>query len=130
MADCPFCQRIKAGEYDYSDSRSVAFQPLNPVTPGHFLVVPRKHVADALQGGGSAGSALMFASWLAVEMGLSACNFITSAGAAATQTVMHLHIHVVPRREGDGLALPWTGQQAATKRRRKPATPATVPSKR
>ena len=47
MADCPFCARIAAGEYDYFDKQSVAFQPLNPVTPGHFLAVPRKHVATA-----------------------------------------------------------------------------------
>jgi hypothetical protein len=38
-------------------------------------------------------------------------NLITSVGAAATQTVRHLHIHLIPRREGDALALPWTGQQ-------------------
>jgi histidine triad (HIT) family protein len=38
-------------------------------------------------------------------------NFITSAGKAATQSVMHLHIHIVPRQEGDGLLLPWSGQQ-------------------
>lgn len=36
-------------------------------------------------------------------------NLITSAGAAATQTVAHLHVHYVPRRTGDGLGLPWTG---------------------
>lgn len=35
---------------------------------------------------------------------------ITSIGADATQTVFHTHIHVVPRRPGDGLTLPWTGQ--------------------
>jgi histidine triad (HIT) family protein len=39
------------------------------------------------------------------------CNIITSVGAEATQTVFHLHLHVVPRRFGDGLALPWTGQE-------------------
>jgi hypothetical protein len=38
------------------------------------------------------------------------CNLITSVGADATQSVRHLHIHVVPRREGDGLMLPWSGQ--------------------
>jgi len=36
------------------------------------------------------------------------CNVITSVGREATQSVFHLHVHVVPRREGDGLALPWT----------------------
>ena len=116
VSDCPFCDRIAAGEFAYSDadSRSVAFQPLNPVTPGHFLVVPRKHVTSALDMPELAGRALEFAADLAAEMGLESCNFITSAGLAATQTVMHLHVHVVPRRDGDGLALPWTGQEATS----------------
>jgi histidine triad (HIT) family protein len=108
--DCPFCGRIKRGEFDYRDDYNVAFQPLNPVTAGHFLVVPRRHVAHALEGPNYAGRALKFAGYLASRMGLTACNFITSAGAAATQSVMHLHVHVVPRADGDGLHLPWTGQ--------------------
>ena len=113
MADCPFCARIKDGEYDYYDEHSVAFQPLNPVTPGHFLVVPRKHVASALEPLAPIllGGAMRLAAILARQMDLTGCNFINSAGAAATQTVFHLHVHVVPRHEGDGLALPWTGQR-------------------
>jgi histidine triad (HIT) family protein len=111
MDDCPFCQRIERGRFDYFDRYSVGFQPLNPVTPGHFLVVPRKHVRDALEGPPQLARAMRFASILATDMDLTDANFITSAGALATQTVFHLHVHVVPRREGDGLALPWTEQQ-------------------
>lgn len=111
MGDCPFCQRIERGEFDYFDLDSVAFQPPDPVTPGHFLVVPRKHVPHALESPAAAGRALKLAGFLANQMGLAACNFITSAGEAATQSVFHLHVHVIPRRPGDGLALPWTGQQ-------------------
>jgi len=113
MAECPFCARIGAGEFDYSNLGNVAFQPLNPVTPGHFLVVPKRHVAHALESPARAASALSFAGYLANQMDLTACNFITSAGKAATQSVFHLHVHVVPRREGDGLHLPWTGQRKA-----------------
>jgi histidine triad (HIT) family protein len=111
--DCAFCERIAAGEYDYDDEHLVAFQPLNPVTPGHFLVVPRRHVASALEPLAPIvlGGAMRLAAILARQMDLTACNFISSAGAAATQTVPHLHVHVVPRRKGDGLALPWTGQK-------------------
>lgn len=111
MADCVFCARIEAGQFDYSDQWNVAFQPLSPVTPGHFLVVPRKHVMNALEGPVHAGRAMSFAAKLATEMDLVSANFITSAGSAATQTVWHLHLHVVPRKEGDGLVLPWTEQQ-------------------
>jgi histidine triad (HIT) family protein len=113
MTDCPFCGRVRRGEFDYSDKFSVAFPPRNPVTPGHFLVVPRRHVASALEAPLAASSAVGLAAELAGNMGLTACNIITSCGAAATQTVFHLHVHVVPRTEGDGLHLPWTGQQDA-----------------
>jgi histidine triad (HIT) family protein len=67
---CPFCLRVIRHQYDAQSQHAVSFEPLNPVTPGHLLVVPRLHVADR-----------------------------------------HLHIHIVPRREGDGLSLPWTGQR-------------------
>lgn len=107
MTDCPFCARIAAGEYDDEYDGIVHFEPLNPVTPGHLLVVPKEHVIDALENPWAAGRAMAYAANLAQQ----SCNLITSVGAAATQTVFHLHIHIVPRRPGDGLALPWTGQQ-------------------
>jgi histidine triad (HIT) family protein len=105
---CPFCARIDIGQYEHSDVACVAFTPLNPVTPGHVLVVPRIHVPDAIAFPALAGQALRFAGFLASRLGLQSANFITSAGAAATQTVFHLHVHIVPRSEGDGLHLPWT----------------------
>jgi histidine triad (HIT) family protein len=111
VSDCPFCPRITAGDYDYEDDYTVAFQPLNPVTPGHWLAVPKVHVTDAMAAPEAAGHALRFAGEMAGQMDLRNCNFITSAGAAATQTVFHLHVHVVPRREGDGLLLPWSQQK-------------------
>ena len=111
--DCVFCKRIERGEFDYFDGYNVAFQPLGPVTPGHFLVVPRAHVANAFASPVHAGRALKFAAFLANQMDLGAANFITSAGSAATQTVFHLHVHIVPRRDDDGLHLPWTGQARA-----------------
>lgn len=110
LENCPFCGRIERGEYDYEDRYNVAFHPLNPVTPGHFLAVPRKHTASAFTSPLYAGRAVQFAAELARLMELDDFNLITSAGSLATQTVFHLHVHVVPRREGDGLALPWTGQ--------------------
>ena len=85
---------------------SVAFVPLNPVTPGHLLVVPVLHVRDAIEAPEVTGATMRHAAMLAERP----CNIITSAGAEATQTVLHFHVHIVPRRAGDGLALPWTGQ--------------------
>src|SRR5258708_32757784 len=45
---CPFCERIRAGEYDNRGSAAVTFEPLNPVTAGHRLGLPGVHVADPL----------------------------------------------------------------------------------
>jgi histidine triad (HIT) family protein len=108
--DCVFCGRVERGEYDYDDRYNVAFRPLHPVTPGHFLVVPRRHVATASISPAATGKAAAFAAVLAGLMELDDFNLITSAGSWATQSVFHLHWHVIPRKEGDGLHLPWTGQ--------------------
>lgn len=107
--DCPFCARIANGEYDDEYDGIVHFEPLNPVVPGHLLVVPKAHVINALENPHIAGSAMAYAANLAN----GSCNIITSVDSVATQTVFHLHIHIVPRHEGDGLALPWTGQVKA-----------------
>jgi histidine triad (HIT) family protein len=112
LEPCPFCL-IVAGDAPATLVRewpdAVAFVPLNPVAAGHVLVVPRAHVpnfaADPVVSASVMFRVADLAGWLPTPM-----NVITSRGAAATQTVHHLHFHLVPRREGDGLALPWTGQ--------------------
>ena len=108
--DCVFCQ-IVAGTTpatmvaEWRDA--IAIVPLNPVTEGHTLVIPRRHVRDALT------YPLLTAITMvrAASLAKAPCNFITSVGEEATQTVFHLHVHVVPRRPNDGLVLPWTDQQ-------------------
>lgn len=87
---------------------SVVFEPLNPVTPGHLLVVPKRHVDNAAEDPKLTAKVMLAASVMAGKF--PSANIITSIGAPATQRVHHLHLHVVPRREGDGLHLPWTGQ--------------------
>lgn len=108
---CPFCGRIKRGEYDAGDQWAVTFKPLSPVTPGHRLFVPRAHVADALERPDITGHVMRYAATWTAGWSVNPCNLITSCGREATQSVFHLHLHLVPRREGDGLALPWTGQK-------------------
>lgn len=86
----------------------VALETLNPVTPGHVVVVSRRHTRDAGDAPRVTARVMRCAAELVSEM--FSANIITSKGAPATQTQFHLHAHVVPRVPGDGLALPWTGQ--------------------
>lgn len=108
---CPFCVRIQRGQYENRAQGVIWFEPLNPVTPGHMLFVPTVHTewSDLV-----AAMELKHAVGQAVRYGKGqheSFNIITSCGADATQTIPHLHVHLVPRDEGDGLHLPWTGQQ-------------------
>lgn len=107
MNGCVFCE-IAADRapavFVRQWAEAVAIVPLNPVVPGHTLVIPRAHIRDASESPHIAGRTMM----RAAELARPPFNIITSGGAEATQTVWHLHLHVVPRRAGDGLALPWT----------------------
>lgn len=107
---CAFCE-IVAGrapaQVVHETATSILIIPHSPVTPGHILVIPRRHVADAADGPVVAGGAMIAAGIWAAENGVP-FNLITSGGREATQTVFHLHIHYVPRKKGDGLQLPWT----------------------
>ncbi|MFH8564994.1 HIT family protein [Streptomyces sp. NPDC017988] len=111
---CVFCA-ICAGQSPATVVREwddvIAIVPRRPCVPGHVLVIPRMHVADVGEDPMVSGRTMACAAELAA--GMPAANVITSKGAAATQTVFHLHAHVLPRRYGDDLPLPWTPQQAA-----------------
>lgn len=115
MSGCPFCE-IVAGRAPAAIVRSwpdaIAIVPLDPRVDGHTLVIPRFHVTDFVADPLVAAAVMYRAAELAGEMTEHQLNLITSRGPAATQTVFHLHMHLVPRRPGDGLALPWTGQEA------------------
>lgn len=114
---CPFCEILgyrAPARWRYTWPEAIAIEPLNPVTDGHLLVLPRKHVADASVDPILTGKVMACAAEIVRDVPeVAAANIITSIGAEATQTIRHLHLHVVPRRPGDGLHLPWTGQQKA-----------------
>ncbi|MFJ1900521.1 HIT family protein [Streptomyces sp. NPDC088115] len=94
---------------------AIAIRPRGGVNDGHTLVIPRVHVADWIENPAITGATATRASELAQELGLTVGNLITSAGEEATQSVFHLHLHLVPRQRNDGLPLPWTPQQEATR---------------
>jgi histidine triad (HIT) family protein len=111
---CVFC-KILAGELEVSlvhqDDLCSAFMDIQPVNPGHVLVVPRRHaryLADLKEEEG----AQMFrvAQRLAAALRESGVrcegvNFFLADGESAGQEVCHVHLHIFPRYEGDGFRL-------------------------
>lgn len=111
---CVFCDIINDNSLAsmiHSTDDTIAFHPLDPVTPGHMLVVPRDHVADFTEDKDITAAVMYDVARLARMFPDTDFNVITSKGAHATQTVFHFHVHLVPRREGDDLTLPWTKQK-------------------
>ncbi|GBF17776.1 AP-4-A phosphorylase [Rhodococcus sp. Br-6] len=114
--DCPFCRIVAGRDPDvrevYRDDRVVAFFPLEPATRGHTLIVPRRHVPDlwGLKESETAAvseSVVRVAHALRSTLAPDGLNVIQSNGRAATQTVMHVHVHLVPRWEGDRMPPLW-----------------------
>ena len=107
-ATCVFCA-IVAGNApatvvnEWDDA--IAIVPLGPVVEGHVLVIPKAHVKDLADDPQVTAATMFRASTFAAQ--LASANIITSMGRAATQSVFHLHIHVVPRAEDDQLMVPW-----------------------
>ena len=115
MAECVFCE-IVAGNVPATvlarSAESVLIVPLNPVVDGHVIALPTTHVDDAYTHPGVTSHTMRDVSaWAATQSThdprYESVNLITSVGKPATQSVFHLHIHVVPRAVDDGLALPW-----------------------
>ena len=107
--ECPFCA-IGRGELAASvvlrDEHVAAFLDTRPVFKGHVLVVPREHVADLLELPRAMMEPLLAAVQRiagAMETGLSADGSFVAVNTKISQSVPHLHFHVVPRRKGDGL---------------------------
>lgn len=107
--DCVFC-RIVAGVEPatvlWRDVASMVIVPLNPVTDGHVIAIPFGHASDFATSWYITADA-MYAAFEYTQTLTEDFNIITSKGVTATQSVFHLHVHIVPRRENDGLALPW-----------------------
>ena len=109
MTACPFCE-IVAGRAPSTIVREwpdvLAIVPLNQVVDGHTLVLPKEHVTDFAYDADVAADTMYRAALLAQKSD-QPMNLITSRGWEATQSVFHLHLHLVPRAADDGLALPW-----------------------
>ncbi len=102
---CPFCS-LDSNRKWIENEHAIAFPDVYPVTDGHTLVIPRKHVTSIYELRGDERSAV----WsLVAEVrqrlltGLKpdAFNIGVNDGLAAGQTVEHAHVHVIPRWKGD-----------------------------
>lgn len=109
VADCAFCQIIQgetAAYIVFEDEVSLAFLDRRPLFPGHCLLVPKVHYPTLVDLpteliGPLFGQAQRLAR--AVEEGLAAEGTFVALNNRVSQSVPHLHIHVVPRRKKDGL---------------------------
>lgn len=113
---CPFCEIVQREDPDarevYRDEHVVAFFPTDPAVLGHTMVVPRKHVADIweldeMTAERLARATVRLARAIREAVHPEGLNVIQSSGEAATQTVFHLHVHLVPRWDGDGMGPIW-----------------------
>ncbi len=106
---CPFCDIKKIASAVVETEGCYIFEPLNPVVKGHRLVVPVFHVNDFTEDKEISANVMRVASDWAYNLG-GDFNIITSKGKNATQSVFHMHVHLIPRKENDGLLLPWSNQ--------------------
>jgi histidine triad (HIT) family protein len=107
MDNCIFC-KIAAGSIPstkvYEDDNYFAFRDINPAAPVHVLVIPKKHLANALEGAAEPGmmeGLMAVASKIASQEGLEAGGFrlVINTGEDGGQSVNHLHLHILGGRK-------------------------------
>jgi diadenosine tetraphosphate (Ap4A) HIT family hydrolase len=105
--DCPFCRHVRRGKLLLATRRTVVAIPdANPVSPGHCLVLPKRHEPDffelTLDEQAEIGELLWeLRELLEAEHDTTSFNVGVNAGPFAGQTVDHAHVHLIPRYEGD-----------------------------
>lgn len=110
MADCIFC-KIADGEINaevlFENDYAVAFLDANPLVDGHTVVIPKQHV-ERFSGLTEEAATGVFAVVQEVNnailsgLGADGTNIGLNDGEAAGQAIPHTHVHVIPRRSGDG----------------------------
>lgn len=109
MRGCTFCDIVAervAAERVFEDATSVAFLDHRPLFPGHVLLAPRAHRETLIELPDEELPQLFKTARLlaaAVQGGMEAEGTFVAMNNRVSQSVPHLHVHVVPRRRGDGL---------------------------
>ncbi len=113
MDRCIFCE-IVAGRAPasvvYEDDHVMAFMDIHPVTPGHLLVVPKEHWRNIFDCPPQVAARLLavaarLAGPLRAATNAEGMNLFMANEAVALQDVWHIHLHLLPRRKGDGFGL-------------------------
>ncbi|MDT8441133.1 MAG: HIT family protein [Desulfuromonadales bacterium] len=106
-ADCPFCQTLKEDRLVCEFGSVFAVLDKHPVTEGHHLVISKRHIADffamnhAERRDAEALLLLLKKQIQGEDRRVTGFNIGMNCGEVAGQTVMHAHIHLIPRRAGD-----------------------------
>ncbi|HLZ68293.1 MAG TPA: HIT family protein [Dehalococcoidia bacterium] len=112
--DCVFCEIVAgsaAASITYEDAQILGFLTTEPATPGHLMVIPKRHVAfvgemDEETGGRLFQASMRMAAALrASGLRCEGVNWFLADGEAAFQEIFHVHLHVFPRFAGDGFGL-------------------------
>jgi len=115
MAGCIFCRIAEGGVPAaklVETDKVISFLDVNPVNPGHALVIARRHAVSLLDlTDAELQEIILIAKRVAraarAATGSSAFNVLQNDGRHAGQVVEHVHFHVIPRRAGDGFAFGW-----------------------
>jgi len=118
MDNCVFCKIVARqipANVVYEDEHTIAFMDIGAVNPGHMLVACKPHVENVFGLDDTLAAAVMrttarVARALKQALAPEGVNLFQANGAAAEQTVFHFHVHVLPRRTGDGMKLVWPVQ--------------------
>ena len=111
MSDCIFC-KIAAGEVPsrkvFEDEHTLAFLDIAGDVDGHILVIPKKHVKNILDCDGGTlervmGTVKKVSDHLVENCGYDGVNLLNASDESAGQSVLHFHIHIIPRKAGDGI---------------------------
>jgi histidine triad (HIT) family protein len=114
-ADCVFC-KIRDGVIPsvkvFEDDRTFCIMDINPLTPGHCLVITKTHAPTLFEAEpGDLAAAIATARRVAraIRQALApdGLNMLQANGAAAFQSVPHFHLHLIPRYDGDGKGFDW-----------------------
>lgn len=115
MSDCVFC-KIVAKEIPatvvHEDEHTLAFMDIGQVNPGHVLVAVKQHAdnifaLDDTQAAAAFRAAARVARAIRAAFAPEGLSVYQANGKPAGQTVFHFHLHLLPRHEGDGMALTW-----------------------